>query len=112
MKSEERKIMKECKDGTLVGEKGEGNRIEKKKQRKSEKRKEKLVRECGSMVIARRISLQNKSLFERKSSSRRRSLDGCIFVLICRLEGWRERRQRESVRSWELFVLKEGAYSC
>lgn len=45
LKSEERKIMKECKDGMIAAEEGKGNRIERKKQRKSEKRKEKLVRE-------------------------------------------------------------------
>ena len=81
LKSEKRKIMKECKDGMLAGEKGEGTRIEKKKQRRSEKRKEKLVGECGRIVLARRISLQNKSLFERKNSNRKRSFDGCILYL-------------------------------
>ena len=55
----------------LLLEKDHLNRIEKKKLRRSAKRKEKLVSD-GRMVLARKISLQNRSLFERKSSNKRK----------------------------------------
>ena len=55
----------------LLLEKDHLNRIEKKKLRRSAKRKEKLVSD-GRMVLARKISLQNRTLFERKSSNKRK----------------------------------------